>query len=147
MAILESIAGGSARGTKIAGDINRDASGLSRYLQNPARLALVERETPITDPDGRGLYRLTDDLLRFWFRYVVPNQGTLEQGRTAPVRASIAEMLPMHTSRTFEDTCREALRSPAFPVACSRVGRWWYDGEEDRCLYTPTDLVSLLEVV
>lgn len=134
------------------------------------------------------------------------------------MRASIVETLPMHTSRTFEDICREALRSPAFPVACSRVGRWWYDGEEidvvvldpqsdtllpgeckwtahavgtgllddlealtptvrwhgsnrtveyapfarsgfskniqaleaereDRCLYTPTDLVSLLEVV
>ena len=130
MAILEAIAGGSTRVTEIANEIGRDASSLSRYLQNLARLALVERETPVTDPDGRGLYRITDDFLRFWFRYVAPNQGTLERGRTAPVRASIAETLPTHTSRTFEDVCREAVRSPAFPVACSRVGRWWYGGEE-----------------
>ena len=130
MAILEAIAAGSTRVTEIANEIGRDASGLSRYLQNLARLALIERETPVTDPDGRGLYRITDDFLRFWFRYVAPNQGTLEQGRTAPVRASIAETLPTHTSRTFEAVCREAVRSPTFPVACSRVGRWWYGGEE-----------------
>jgi AAA+ ATPase superfamily predicted ATPase len=130
MAILEAIASGCTRVTEIANEIGRDASGLSRYLQNLTRLALVERETPVTDPDSRGLYRLTDDFLRFWFRYVAPNQGTLEQGRTEPVRASIAETLPAHTSRTFEDVCRQAVQSPAFPVACSRVGRWWYDGEE-----------------
>ena len=130
MAILEAIAAGATRVTEIANAIGRDASGLSRYLQNLARLALVERETPVTDPDGRGLYRLADDFLRFWFRYVAPNRGTLEQGRTAPVRASISETLPTHTGRTFEDVCRDAVRSPAFPIACARVGRWWYDGEE-----------------
>jgi hypothetical protein len=84
----------------------------------------------VTDPDGRGLYRLTDDFLRFWFRYVAHNRGTLEQGRTAPVRSTIAETLPIHTSRTFEAVCQQAVRTPAFPVSCSRVGRWWYGGEE-----------------
>ncbi|MDB2283415.1 ATP-binding protein [Halorubrum ezzemoulense] len=130
MAILEAIAGGATRVTEIANEIGRDASSLSRYLQNLTQLAILEREHPVTDPDGRGLYRLTDDFLRFWFRYVAPNRGTLEQGRTAPVRSAIAETLPTHTSRTFETVCQQAVRTPAFPVSCSRVGRWWYGGEE-----------------
>ncbi|RAW44735.1 ATP-binding protein [Halorubrum sp. 48-1-W] len=130
MAILEAIAGGATRVTEIANEIGRDASSLSRYLQNLTQLAILEREHPVTDPDGRGLYRLTDDFLRFWFRYVAPNRGTLEQGRTAPVRAAITETLPTHTSRTFETVCQQAVRMPAFPVSCSRVGRWWYGGEE-----------------
>jgi len=130
MAILEAIAGGATRVTEIANEIGRDASSLSRYLQNLTQLAILEQEHPVTDPDGRGLYRLTDDFLRFWFRYVVPNRGTLEQGRTAPVRSTIAETLPIHTSRTFEAVCQQAVRTPAFPVSCSRVGRWWYGGEE-----------------
>jgi AAA+ ATPase superfamily predicted ATPase len=130
LAILEAIASGSTRVTEIANDIGKDASGLSRYLQNLTRLAIVERETPVTDPDGRGLYRLTDDFLRFWFRYVAPNRGTLEQGRTGPVRSAIAETLATHTSQTFEDVCQQAVRMSSFPVSCSRVGRWWYDGAE-----------------
>ncbi|MFC6614884.1 ATP-binding protein [Halopenitus salinus] len=130
MAILEAIAGGATRVTEIANEIGRDASSLSRYLQNLTGLAILEREQPVTDPNGRGLYRLADDFLRFWFRYVAPNRGTLEQGRTAPVRAAIDETLATHTSRTFETVCQQAVQTPAFPVSCSRVGRWWYDGEE-----------------
>lgn len=130
MAILEAIAGGATRVTDIANEIGKDASSLSRYLQNLTQLAILEQEHPVTDPDGRGLYRLTDDFLRFWFRYVAPNQGTLEQGQTEPVRAAIAETLPTHTSRTFETVCQQAVQTAAFPVPCSRVGRWWYGGEE-----------------
>ena len=26
--------------------------------------------------------------------------------------------------------CQQAVQTPAFPVSCSRVGRWWYSGEE-----------------
>jgi AAA+ ATPase superfamily predicted ATPase len=130
MAILEAIAAGATRVSEIANEIDRDASSLSRYLQNLTRIALVERETPVTDPDGRGVYRITDQFLRFWFRYVLPNRATLEQGHTDPVRDAIAESLSEHTSLTFEDVCRQAVRTAAFPVSCSRVGRWWYSGNE-----------------
>ncbi len=98
--------------------------------RNLSELALVERETPVTDPDGRGVYRIADDFLRFWFRFVAPNRGALERGRTAAVREAVAEALPTHTSRTFETVCRQAVELAAAPVECSRVGRWWYEGEE-----------------
>ncbi|WP_311173583.1 ATP-binding protein [Halobellus ordinarius] len=130
MAILEAIAGGASRVTEIANEIGRDASGISRYLTNLAQLALVEKETPVTNPDSRGIYRITDDFLRFWFRFVIPNRGALEQGRTTPVRDSIADALATHTSQTFETVCHQATRTPSFPVPCDRVGRWWYDGDE-----------------
>jgi uncharacterized protein len=130
MAILESIADGASRVSEIANEIGKRASGLSRYLQNLERLALVEREHPVTDPGGRSVYRLTDHFLRFWFRYVPTNRSTLEQGHTGPVRQSIVETLPTHTSRAFEDVCRQAVRTQSFPVECSRVGRWWYGENE-----------------
>ena len=130
MGILEAIAGGATRVTEIANEIGKDASSLSRYLSNLEQLALVERVTPVTDPDGRGMYELRDQFLRFWFRYLSPNRATLEQGHTAPVLNTIAETLPTHVSWTFEDICRQAIRTPSFPVDCSRVGRWWYDEME-----------------
>jgi len=103
---------------------------LSCNLQNLTRIGLVDRETPVTDPDARGVYRITDQFLRFWFRYVLPNRATLEQGHTEPVRETIEETLPEHTSWTFEAVCRQAVRTAAFPVSCSRVGRWWDGGDE-----------------
>ena len=106
MAILEGIAGGATRVTEIANEIGRDASSLSRYLQNLTQLAILEQEHPVTDPDGRGLYRLTDDFLRFWFRYVAHNRGTLEQGRTAPVRSTIAETAPLPPRARLRDADR-----------------------------------------
>ncbi|NGM71438.1 ATP-binding protein [Natronolimnobius sp. AArcel1] len=130
MAILEAIAAGATRVTDIANTIGKDASGISRYLKNLSKLALVERETPVTDPDGRGIYRIADDYLRFWFRFVAPNRGTLEQGQTEVIRDSLADSLPKHTSQTFEIVCQQAVQTPAFPVDCSRVGRWWYKEEE-----------------
>lgn len=130
MAILEAIAGGATRVTDIANTIGRDASGISRYLKNLSKLALVERETPVTDPDGRGVYRIADDFLRFWFRFVAPNRGTLEQGRTDTVRNTVADRLPTHTSQTFEQVCQQAVQTASFPIACSRVGRWWYKEAE-----------------
>jgi AAA+ ATPase superfamily predicted ATPase len=147
VAILEAIASGVTRVSEIANEIGKNASSLSRYLQNLDRLALIERETPVTDPDGRGVYRLTDHFLRFWFRYVPPNRSTLEQGQTAPVRHAVAETLPTHASWTFEDVCRQAVRTGAFPVNCSRVGRWWYDEQEVDvvCLDESTDTLVLGE--
>jgi AAA+ ATPase superfamily predicted ATPase len=130
MAILEAIAAGATRVSEIGNEIGRDASSLSRYLQNLTRIGVVERETPVTDPDGRGVYRITDQFLRFWFRYVLPNRVTLEQGHTEPVRDAIEETLAEHASWTFEDVCRQAVRTAAFPVSCSRVGRWWYGSDE-----------------
>nr|WP_302082888.1 ATP-binding protein [Salinibaculum sp. KK48] len=130
MAILEAIASGASRVTEIANEIDKQANSLSRYLSNLERLAIIEKETPVTDPDGRGVYRLTDQYLRFWFRYVSPNRATLEQGHTTPVRESIADTFPTHVSWTFEDVCRQAVRTPTFPVECSRVGRWWYNNME-----------------
>lgn len=130
MAILEAVASGATRVTEIANEIGRDASQLSRYLQNLQRLGLIDRDTPVTDPDGRGVYRITDHFLRFWFRFVAPNRSSLEQGRTAPVMAAIEADLPRHVSWAFEDVCRQTVTMAGFPGSWSRVGRWWYQEQE-----------------
>ena len=54
---------------------------MGKYLDVLRRLRLVRRETPVTEvrPERsrRGLYRLADPFLRFWFRYVYPHRSTL----------------------------------------------------------------------
>lgn len=130
-AVLEAMAVGNTRVTEIANAVDRDAKGLSRYLQNLQRLEVVDRLVPVTDPQRKqGIYTIADQFFEFWFRFVAPNIGDLEQGNVEPVASSTIGGLDEHASRTFERICRQVVRHPEFPVAVSRVGTWWHDGEE-----------------
>ena len=131
MAILEAMAGGNTTVTEIANEIGRDAKGISRYLTNLGRLEVVDRLVPVTEPNRKqGIYVITDQFFTFWFRFVYPNRSDLERGNPTPVARSVEAGLDEHTSRAFEDVCRQAVRHPAFPVPTSRVGTWWYGEDE-----------------
>jgi AAA+ ATPase superfamily predicted ATPase len=58
--------------------------GATAYLDTLQQLHLVERIVPVTETQPqksrRGIYRLKDHYLRFWFRYVHPNRSQLERG-------------------------------------------------------------------
>lgn len=131
LAILEAMAAGNTTVTDIANAAGRDANGMSRYLQNLQRLEIVDRIVPVTDPNRkRGIYAIDDHFFEFWFRFVYPNLSDLERGNTEAVGQSVTSDLDEHTSLVFEDVCQQAVQHPDFPVAVSRTGTWWYDGEE-----------------
>lgn len=136
MSILEAIATGHTTPNEIAGATGVDSGPLSKYLQTLRRLRLVERELPVTASrknSTRSLYRIADEFLRFWFRYVEPNRSGIESAPDVVYEQRIAPDLPTHVASTFESVCAEAVwagvregRLPAY----SQVGRWWYGGEE-----------------
>ncbi len=131
MAILEAMAAGNTRVTEIANAIGRDASGMSRYLQNLQRLEVVDKLVPVTEPNRKqGIYTICDHFFEFWFRFASPNLSDLEQGNVDPVAKSVMSGLNEHTSWVFEDICRQAVQHPNFPISVSRTGTWWYDEEE-----------------
>ena len=139
MSALESMASGSTTVTEIANDIGRDASGMSRYLQNLRRLEIVDRVTPVTaNRDSRGVYEIADNFFRFWFRFVYPRLDSLERGSTSESRRAVEEGIDTYTGRIFEDVCRQAVYEDGFGFGASSVGRWWYKEDE-------IDLVALDE--
>ena len=110
----------------------------SRYLAILQDLHLVERRVPVTerqpDKSRRGLYRLRDPFLAFWFRFVAPNFSTLEVGYTAPIARLVADELSQCTGPVFEDLCRDwSAEQAAFqrlPFMPQRIGAWWNNAEE-----------------
>lgn len=131
MGMLESMALGSTTVTEVANDIGRDASGLSRYLKNLKELGMVEKVTPVTaDASSRGIYEITDNFFRFWFRFVYPRSNSLERGATSECRRSVESGIDEYASRVFEDICREAVYKEGFGFDATDVGRWWYKEEE-----------------
>ncbi|HLF72839.1 MAG TPA: DUF234 domain-containing protein [Anaerolineales bacterium] len=136
-AVLQAIASGNTRQNEI-----KQAAGLENitpYLETLQQLHLVERVVPITESQPhksrRGVYRLKDNFLRFWFRFVLPNHSQLERGaREVVFDTAIAPDLDAFTSTVFEQVCyqyfwRNGLRGK-LPFLPKQIGGWWQANEE-----------------
>jgi AAA+ ATPase superfamily predicted ATPase len=136
MSILEAVALGHTTPNEISGATGIDSGPLSKYLQTLRQLRLLDREVPVTasrKKSKRSRYRVADEFLRFWFRYVEPNRSSIEEAPDLVYDGTIAPDLPMHVATTFEDVCQEAVwegirRGEVEPY--SEVGRWWYGEDE-----------------
>ena len=111
--ILKAVAAGNRKSGEIAAALNVRQTGLSKYLKVLERLDVLERVVPVTEENPekskKGLYRIKDNYLRFWFRFVFPQMGLLETGRRAE------EQLRRRAGRL-----RVRGRVPRPPVGCGR---------------------------
>lgn len=133
-ALIRAIAGGAHRPSEISRSFGVRQTSLSKYLRTLIDLDVLERQVPVTEGNPakskRSLYRIRDNFLQFWFRFVLPNLSYLETGRTAAVERRIRESLvDGHVAFVYEDVCRERLWELAddgeLPFVPERVGRWW----------------------
>jgi hypothetical protein len=136
-AVLQAIASGNTRQNEI-----KQAAGLENitpYLETLQQLHLVERLVPVTESQPhksrRGVYRLKDNFLRFWFRFVLPNHSQLERGAKEIVfDTTISSELDAFTSMVFEQVChqyfwRNGLKGK-LPFLPKQIGGWWQANEE-----------------
>jgi hypothetical protein len=136
MSILEAVATGHTTPNEIAGATGVDSGPLSKYLQTLRRLRLLDREVPVTaspKQSKRSRYRVADEFLRFWFRFVEPNRSSIEEAPAVVYEGTIEPTLPDYVATTFEDVCREAVWAAIRGGALgpySEVGPWWYGEEE-----------------
>ncbi|RIK46156.1 MAG: hypothetical protein DCC58_04155 [Chloroflexi bacterium] len=145
--ILRAIAGGEHRPSDIARAVGRGgADDIFDHLKRLIDLHFVRREVPITEwgrsRTQRVLYKLADPYLRFWFRFVAPQQSAILLERGASLwREQIAPELDDFVARfAFEEICMQYLwrwlAAGETSVAFNHLGRWW-DAESE------IDLVGL----
>jgi AAA+ ATPase superfamily predicted ATPase len=127
-----------AAGNHTQGDISR-ATGLEHvtaYLSRLQELYFVRRELPVTIPERerlksrRGRYNLADAYMRFYYRFIHPNQHLLEQGLLDWLWQLISEQLRAFIgTHAFEELCREWIlvkaRAGDLPFVSERVGSHW----------------------
>ncbi|MBI3986476.1 MAG: ATP-binding protein [Lentisphaerae bacterium] len=136
--ILSAIAGGARKFSELSGKTGLDKAHLTRYAAILADLGLVHREIPVTEPhpekSRKGLYRISDPFLSFWYRFVFFNRDRLEAGRSREVlNDTIKPQFDLYVSRVVEPAIGTLFRSvwksvvsfePAFE------GRHWSENEE-----------------
>ena len=138
-ALIRAVAGGAHRPSEISRSFGVRQTSLGKYLKTLIDLDVLERQVPVTegnpDKSKKSLYRIKDNFLQFWFRFVLPNLSYLETGRTAAVEKRIREhFIDGHVAYVYEDVCRERLwdlaDSGELGFVPKRVGRWWSGSDE-----------------
>jgi AAA+ ATPase superfamily predicted ATPase len=132
--LIKVIAAGNHKLSQIASALELKQSAISKYLNTLITLGILAREVPVTeenpDKSKRGLYRIKDNFLRFWFRFVCPRMGYIELGRSGEVLEQIKQnFIDGHVSYVWEDICREKMWALDFKkrwgFSIDRCGRWW----------------------
>ena len=136
--VLQAIAGGATRLNEISQRVGLDATNANKYLSVLRELGLVKRETPVTDrapqKSKKGLYKIADNYVKFWFRFVLPNRSLIESGNADLVyEEMIAPNLSHYMGEIFEDICRQYISlywAEKLKIAPKQVGAHWATGIE-----------------
>jgi hypothetical protein len=133
--ILAAIAAGKEKFGEIVNATHLPPGNVSKYLAVLQALGLVARDVPASehDPDKskRGLYRIADPFVRFWFRHVRRGWNRLETGQLELVLQDVDADLDHLAAAAYEDLCRQVAATGRLATGglatrrWSRVGRWW----------------------
>jgi len=131
-AIIEAIAGGYTKSNEIATKTGEQAAKCLKYIATLAGMGLVCKETPFGEKESsrKTIYSVSDQLFRFWYRYVFGNKTLLETGAQEIVwNRRIEPDYSNYMGIVFEQVCREYLlmknSKGELPVLFTAIGRWW----------------------
>ena len=140
-AVLGAVAAGETELSGIAGKTLVDTRTANAYLSRLRQLHMVHKEFSVQagqqeqSKQARGLWRMADNFLGFWYAAVRPFTSDLELGDARGVWSAFIEPnLNMLLARSFEDVCRQWLRrrnvAGELPFRAKAIGRWWQGGAE-----------------
>lgn len=137
--IIKTIAAGNQKLLKIAATLELKQTGLTKYLKTLINLDILEREVPITEENPetskKGLYKIKDNFIVFWFRFIFPNINYIESGHAELVLKKIrTNLIDAHAAYVYEDICIEKMwqlnACDTWDFHFDSVGRWWDSSTE-----------------
>ena len=135
--ILQLIAGGMTKRSEIDGAMQKD---MGVYLQNLEKnYLMVSRLKPLLAKTNSKVtaYEISDQFLRFWFRFVWPYQSLVERRQLTLLRQNIGQHYEQFSGRTLEQYFQaQAMETGQY----SQIGNWW-----DRKGENEIDMIALNE--
>lgn len=137
--IIKAIAAGNSKLSAISSILEIKSTSLTKYLKTLIDLDILEREVPITEENPekskKGLYKIKDNYLRFWFAFVYPNMSFIESGHSRIVMNKIKKSLVKnHIAFVYEEVCKERMwelnAEDSWPFNFTKLGRYWDSKDE-----------------
>ena len=133
--IIKTIASGCEQLSDISNALEIKATNLPKYLKVLIDLDIIERVVPITEDKPEkskmGLYKIKDNYIRFWFKFVYPYKSYIESEHIDFVLDKIKEgFIKNHVAYVYEDICKnqylpELIIKNAFGFTPTKIGKWW----------------------
>lgn len=133
--ILQLIASGKNRQSEIDSIIDKNTGA---YLVNLEKeYSLIVRNKPMFSKPGsrRARWSLNDNYLRFWFRFIYPNQSLIEMGRFDLLREYIDKNYEQYSGLILEKYFREKISES---LRVTEIGSYWESKGENEI-----DIVAL----
>jgi len=132
--IIAAIATGSSRLNEISTKIGEDSSKTIKYIKTLVDLKILQKVIPFGDNPERskkGIYSISEQSFRFWYRFVFLNKTSVESGLGAEVADSVVfPELPAFVGKSaFESACRQYIlrrnKDRSLPFITTNIGCWW----------------------
>ncbi len=129
--ILEAVSNGCNRIIDISNRIHEEMSKCSKYMLTLQSIRLLEKRVPCGEPavSKRGIYEITDNFYKFWYRHVFTNQSYYGMLGTAGACEEIMQGLNDYMGPVFETICLQyltrAARAGKLPFVPYQLGKWW----------------------
>lgn len=132
--VMQAISNGESSPKAIAEHSGVNQDNINLYLRTLSDLGLIEKRVPLgenPDRSRRGMYIIKDPFFSYWFRFVGPNMGAVEQNAGASVahRLAFGEAFTTYAGQQFETICAQWLAranvANALPFLATSFGKWW----------------------
>jgi AAA+ ATPase superfamily predicted ATPase len=139
--IIAAIATGSSRLNAISTKIGEDTAKTIKYIKTLTDLKILHKEHPFGENPERsrkGIYRISDNCFRFWYRYAFLHKTGIESGVGAEVADSLVfPGLPSFIGKpVFEEISRQYLirrnLEKELPFLVLNFGAWWGTDPESK---------------
>lgn len=133
--ILRAMALGRTKFGELASDTGLEKSLLTKYISVLEALHFTEREYPVTEKNPakskKGIYRVSDNFIKFWFNYVYPYRSQIEMGSYGGVIKNIHKTFPTQEAFVYERACCEFMYNRGvLGFVPDKAARWWDNQNE-----------------
>ena len=132
--IINAIASGASKHSKIAQSAHLQTGPLTTYLNNLIDLGIVEKKLPVTEQKRSKskniVYRICDGMFRFWYTFVGKQTDLIERGLTDLAWVKVQKGLSDFMGPEFEKYSQDFMWSQDMnekivPNPFIHLGNWW----------------------
>ena len=147
--ILSFIGYGANKLSEIASRAEKQATDITPQLSRLKELGFINKEVPFGEEEKKskkGLYHISDSLLRFYYRYVLPYNSLIGLGNSQAVLGIFKKTENDFYGHVWEELCRNYISTHgADGVLYGLASRWWgsyYDEQQEKYLPVELDVVA-----
>ena len=132
--IINAIASGASKHSKIAQSAHLQTGPLTTYLNNLIDLGIVEKKLPVTEQKKSRskniVYHICDGMFRFWYTFVGKQTDLIERGLTDLAWVKVQKGLSDFMGPEFEKYSQDFMWSQDMnekivPNPFIHLGNWW----------------------